>query len=228
MPAGASDLLIDTLIAGIRSAYRQPACIGIDLTGSERRASGICVLRERGATLSIARTDEEILGAIDAAGIDLVSLDSSLGLPAGRCCADDACGCRKYGIMRECERILRRCGIRVYPTLIKSMQSLTMRGIRLAGILREQGYEVIESYPGGTQDVLQIPRKKTDIARLRAGLAGTGVRIHAREQRVTHDELDALTSALVGYFYRAGWYEAIGNATEGYLILPNTAGLPNR
>jgi predicted nuclease with RNAse H fold len=112
MPAGVSDLLIDTLIAGIRSAHKQPGCTGIDLTGSERRASGICVLRGRDAILSLIRTDEEIPDTIDAAGIDLVSIDSSLGLSAGRCCADDTCECRKYGIMRECERILRKRGIR--------------------------------------------------------------------------------------------------------------------
>jgi len=85
--------------------------------------------------------------------------------------------------MRECERILRKRGIRVYPTLIKSMQNQTMRGIRLAWALREQGYEVIESYPGATQDLLQIPRKKTDVARLHAGLTGTGIRISAGGKR---------------------------------------------
>jgi predicted RNase H-like nuclease len=35
-----------------------------------------------------------------------------------------------------------------------------------------------------------------------------------------HDELDALTSALVGFLYLAGSYEAIGNIDEGYLIIP--------
>ncbi|HVP97085.1 hypothetical protein [Methanoregula sp.] len=226
MPSGTSPFLIDTLLAGIQSSRRQPACVGIDLTGSERRASGICVLQDREARLSLVRTDDEILRSVDAAAIGLISVDSSLGLPAGRCCAEDTCACRQYGIMRECERILRKRGIRVYPTLIRSMQNLTVRGIRLAGILREQGYEVIESYPGATQDLLQIPRKKTDVARLRTGLAGTGIRISAGGGRVTHDELDALTSALGGYFYLAGWYEAIGNAAEGCLILPDMKRVP--
>ncbi|MFA5213604.1 MAG: hypothetical protein WC406_09740 [Methanoregula sp.] len=30
---------------------------------------------------------------------------------------------------------------------------------------------------------------------------------------ITHDQLDALISAFVGYFYLAGMYEAIGNAS---------------
>jgi len=228
MPSGTPVLLIDTLLAGIRSAHKDPSCVGIDLTGSERRPTGLCVLRGKDATISVVRTNEEILSAIDAAGTGLVAIDSSLGLPVGRCCAEDTCECRRYGIMRECERILRRRGIRVYPTLIKSMQKLTVRGIHLAGLLREQGYGVIESYPGAIQDILLIPRKKTDMALLRAGLAGTGIRIHSKGEGVTHDELDALTAALGGYFYRAGWYEAIGNAEEGYLILPDPARIPER
>jgi len=221
MSSGTRDFLIDTLLNGIRSVRREPACTGIDLTGSECRASGICVLRNRDALLSLARTDDEIFRAVDAAGIGLVSIDSSLSLPAGRCCAEDTCECRKYGIMRECERVLRKRGIRVYPPLIRSMQNLTLRGIRLAGALREQGYEVIESYPGATQDLLHIPRKKTDLSLLHSGLKGTGIHMPAGGEQATHDELDALTSALAGYFYLAGWYEAIGNTAEGYLILPD-------
>ena len=228
MTPGTPAFLIDTLLAGISSVHKDASCVGIDLTGSELRPTGICVLQGKDAILSITRTDEEILSAVDAAGTGLVAIDSSLGLPAGRCCAEDTCECRKYGIMRECERILRRRGIRVYPTLIKSMQELTMRGLHLAGILREQGHEVIESYPGAIQDILGIPRKKTDIAQLRVGLNGTGIRISAGEGQVTHDELDALTAALGGYFYRAGWYEAIGDAEEGYLILPDLARIPVR
>jgi len=50
--------------------------------------------------------------------------------------------------------------------------------------------------------------------------------MHPAKDHGTHDELDALTSALVGYFYLAGSYEAIGNAMEGYPILPDPSGIP--
>ena len=53
--------------------------------------------------------------------------------------------------MRESERELKRRGVNVYPCLIRSMQRLTARGIRLAGTLRERGLPVIESYPGAAQ-----------------------------------------------------------------------------
>ena len=39
----------------------------------------------------------------------------------------------------------------------------------------------------------------------------------------THDELDAVTSALVGHFYLADQYEAIGADDEGYMIIPRSA-----
>jgi len=35
-----------------------------------------------------------------------------------------------------------------------------------------------------------------------------------------HDEIDALVCALVGFFYLAESYEALGNEEEGYLSLP--------
>jgi predicted nuclease with RNAse H fold len=214
-------ITVDTLIREINRLGKTPSCIGIDLTGSERRASGMCILKGQNARLSLARSDEEIIRIIDSAGTGLVSIDSSLGLPAGRCCVNDSCECRKHGIMRESERILRKRGIRIYPTLIKSMQQLTMRGIRLAGVLRDNGYEIIESYPGGTQDILNIPRKKTEPVHLMSGLSDMRITMYADRERIVHDELDALTSALVGYFYLSGWYEAVGNSTEGFLILPD-------
>ncbi|MEI7857328.1 MAG: hypothetical protein WCH85_07485 [Methanomicrobiales archaeon] len=157
---------------------------------------------------------------VEKSGGGLISIDSSLGLPAGRCCVHDTCDCRKYGIMRESERILRKRGIRVYPTLIKSMQNLTLRGMELARRFRGAGYTVIESYPGGTQDILAFPRKKINLRLLETDLMGLGIIPHSDRNPVTHDQLDALTSALVGYFYKAGMYEAIGNEAEGYLILP--------
>lgn len=52
--------------------------------------------------------------------------------------------------------------------------------------------------------------------------------MHSAKDHGTHDELDALTSALVGYFYLPGSCEAIGNATEGYLILQNPSGILDR
>ena len=219
-------ITVDTLISEIKRLGKNPCCVGIDLT-AERRASGMCVLRGWNASLSLAHTDEELIRIVETADASLVSIDSSLGLPAGRCCVEDSCECRKYGIMRDCERILRKRGIRVYPTLIKSMQQLTVRGIRLAKVFREQGYEVIESYPGGTQDLMNIPRKKTEPALLKSGLSAMGfilfhqtviVSIMMRLMLLHRHWLDIFTSP-------AGT-GAVGNAREGFLILPDLSACP--
>lgn len=217
---GRIDIKIDSLVRKIKSRGYVPVSVGIDLSGSEKRVSGICILRETKAYLDVVKTDEEIISKTIDARPTIISIDSPLGLPKGRCCANDSCECRVYGITRECERILKKRGINVYPCLIKSMQKLTMRGIKLARLFEEQEYEVIESYPGATQDVLGLPRKRVDLKELEIDLMNMGIKPLSTRKIITHDEIDALTSALVGYFYLAGEYEAIGNIDEEYLIIP--------
>ncbi len=80
---------------------------------------------------------------------------------------------------------------------------------------------MIESYPGATQDILRFPRKKVDLKSLEENLRDLGFNFQISEsEKITHDEIDALTSALVGYFYLSDQYEEIGNDLEQYLVLP--------
>ncbi len=215
------EIKINTLIKKIRDNGYEPLSVGIDLTGSEKRASGICILQEDKAYLDLLKTDEEIISTVLNVKPIIISIDSPLSLPKGRCCASDSCECRKYGITRECERILKKRGINVYPCLIKSMQRLTLRGIRLSKIFEDHGYQVIESYPGAAQDILRFPRKRINLKELEIDLMNMGIKPLSDTDTVNHDEIDALTSALVGYFYLAGMYEAIGNIEEGYLVIPD-------
>lgn len=97
-----------------------------------------------------------------------------------------------------------------------------MRGIKLARKLRERGIFVIESYPGAAQDILLIPRKKASTEELKWGLVMAGFKGSWVNEKLSHDELDAITSALVGLFYLANEYIALGNAKEDYLIIPRT------
>jgi len=216
-----TEIKVGSLINQIKNSGYKPLSVGIDLTGSENKASGICILEEGKAYLKTALTDEEIISAAIAAKPTIISIDSPLSLPRGRCCTSDSCECRKYGILRQCERILMKRGVPVYPCLIKSMQKLTARGIRLSRIFREKGFKVIESYPGAAQDILRFPRKRVDLEELKIDLMNMGIELCPGEEPIIHDEIDALTSALVGYFYLIGMYEAIGNDEEGYLIIPD-------
>ena len=195
--------------------------VGIDLTGSERRKSGWAAVAGRNLTMDLIASDADLMERTLAAEPFLVSIDSPLSLPAGRISEfDDDPGRNEYGIVRQAERQLRGRGIHVYPALLPSMQRLTRRGVELATRLRKRGVPVIESYPGAAQDILGIPRKKTSLRHLVDGLRRFGYNGLSRESDVSHDELDAATSALVGQFMLAGYWEALGSAEEDFLIVP--------
>lgn len=194
--------------------------VGIDLTGSENKPSGWALLSGRKATTKQIKSDEELIKVTLEAMPDIVSIDSPLTLPEGRCCTKEDCACSQYGITRYCERMLMKFGIGVYPCLIPSMVNLTNRGMRLASLLRSKGMTVIESYPGVAQDVLNIPRKRKGIEHLITGLSSFGLCGDYLSHNVCHDELDAITSALVGYFYANDQYVGMGNEKEDYLIVP--------
>ena len=72
------------------------ACVGIDLAGVAHRETGVAVLRDsRLELLTSAGTDDEILALAALAGPrGAVAINAPLGLPRGRCCLDDDCGCR--------------------------------------------------------------------------------------------------------------------------------------
>lgn len=199
--------------------------VGIDLTGSERRATGWCYMEGSRAETKLIRTDDEIVQEIQSAKPHLVSIDSPLSLPQGRIhVRDDDPGRVRFGIMRQCERTLKRRGINVYPSLIPSMQGLTGRGIRMAEKIRSLGIPVIESYPGAAQDIMNIPRKRASLDLLKEGLRLFGVTGNFLSNKVTHDEVDAVTSAVVGMFFWSGKFEALGNEAEDYLIVPKLYG----
>jgi len=185
-----------------------PRIVGIDLSGSKKRPSGWCLLEGEVAITKRLFSDAEIIKETIASRPDIISIDSPLSIP-------------ENGIMRQCERILRKRGINVYPPMIASMQDLTLRGISLAGYFRGLSIPAIESYPGAAQDILGIPRKRADRELLARGLERFGVKGDFIKNPVSDDELDAITSAVVGAFFLSEKAEAIGNKKEGYLIIPD-------
>lgn len=196
--------------------------VGIDLVSSENRETGFCVLKGNLATTCRVKTDDEMIRLAIQAGADLVSIDSPLSIPKGRTSFfDDDPKRDEFGITRECERVLKRRGISSYPCLIPSMQKLTQRGMLLATKFRKAGIPVIESYPGAAQDIISIPRKQAGLDYLVEGLKEFGLKGNFVHTAVSHDELDAITSAIVGHFFWVGMYEGLGNADEEYLIIPD-------
>ena len=196
--------------------------VGIDLTGSEARPSGWSVLRGSEAVTDMVASDDELVTRTIAAKPTVVSIDSPLSIPFGRTRVEDNDpGREEFGIMRRCERELKRRGVNVYPCLLPSMQGLTRRGISLAARFRSMGIPVIESYPGAAQDIMGIPRKGVGAEFLKLGLVEFGIRGPFANNKVTHDELDAITSAIVGLFFLSGQFEALRGPSEGALIIPD-------
>jgi predicted nuclease with RNAse H fold len=185
--------------------------VGIDLAGSPRRPTGLCLLRGLRAETHVAFSDEDILRAVQQAQPDLVPIDAPLSLPNGRTTIYDRAGEH----LRECDWELLRRRIRFFPITLGPMRMLTKRGLALQAKIRAMGYRAVECYPGAAQDTWRIPRQHRDRKRLLLGLRKLGVRGLAAA--ATSDELDAATAALVGRWALLGKGEMLGGA-DGILI----------
>jgi predicted nuclease with RNAse H fold len=188
--------------------------LGIDLAGSEKRKTGICILNEKmEANCFCLFKNREILDLIEKEKPDLIAIDAPLSLPKGRKSLK-----RKSKIhFRKCDRELWKFKIKFFPITLGPMRKFTERGIKLRKIL-EKKYKVIEVYPGATQDILKIPRKQGGLKKLKRGLEKLGIKI--LKKNLNGDELDAITSAFTGFLYLKGKYIAIGDKKEGQIILP--------
>jgi len=207
----------------------EDAVVGIDLTGSETKPSGWAVMLGNKVETAILCSDDDLIQTSLKYKPKIISIDSPLSYPSGRCCVKETCDCKKHGITRYCERLLSAFGIGVYPSLIPSMVNLTTRGMRLAQKFRDLGVEVIESYPGVAQDILSIRRKQNGLQHLKNSYKNFGiVGDYFLSDMVKHDELDAIASALVGLFYLNGQYVALGNDKEDFLIVPSVADKPKK
>lgn len=189
--------------------------VGIDLTAGDK-ATGIALLDGCDVETCSVFSDDEILAFVEKHKPSIVSIDSPLGLPGGGDSIDP-----KAGIVRVAEHDLASIGIPAYPALIDSMRNLTLRGIRLRRAIEQLSGcpKVIESYPGAAQDILCIPRKQKSLDLLREGLRRLGLRGAGLETR-SHDEMDAITSAIVGRYFESGLFEPMGIVSEAQLIVP--------
>lgn len=218
-----------------RPLYRVAApppevCVGIDLAGVEHRETGIAVLRGgRLEQLTSAGTDAEILALAALAGPDgTVAVNAPLTRPRGRCCLDDDCACRHDPgtRSRQIERELLRMRVPILATAL--IKVLARRGERLAGALREAGWEPLEVYPFATLRLLGLPTegKRTQLGRRRIHQALQGVIPGLDHPDASEHQLDATVCALTAYLWRQGRARTVGTADEGLMVIPNVAGVP--
>jgi len=190
--------------------------LGIDLAGVPHRPSGVCLLEGPRALTRLLFADREIVDFVRGEAPDLVAIDAPLHLPPGRKSMAD-----KNGVhFRPCDIELRRRKIRFFPITLGPMRELTKRGIRLKRMLEESGFRVVEIYPGGAQDIWQIPRAKRNLAGLKTGLARQGV--EGLKDTISDHELDAVSGALVGHLFLQGKADVLGDFSSGAIIMPTS------
>ena len=178
--------------------------VGIDLAGSPKRPTGLCVLRALIAETYVAFSDDDILDFVSESQPALVTIDAPLSLPEGRRTIHDRSGEH----LRECDRELLRRGIRFFPVTLGPMRMLTERGLALKKHLASLSYHAVECYPGAAQDLWGIPRQHQDRLGLFNGLKKLGLR--GLKEAATSDELDAATAALVGRWFLTGQGTMLG------------------
>ncbi|MEM4382529.1 MAG: DUF429 domain-containing protein [Candidatus Caldarchaeum sp.] len=194
--------------------------LGVDLAGSVRRPSGMALLDEELSCRTWVRfSDDAIIADVEVLKPAVVGVDAPLGLPRGRESLEEP-GPPHF---RLCDIELRRRRIKFFPITIGPMRMLTARGMKLAAALRQKGVKVYETYPGGVQDVLGLPRKQQGVAKLVKGLRKLGVK--GLSTKITGDEVDAVTCALAAYMWWRGLCEELGNPDEGVIILPKPTGV---
>jgi predicted nuclease with RNAse H fold len=205
--------LIDLDLVKVRP--KEEFCVlGIDLAGVPHRPTGMCVLRGLRAKTSLAYFDTDILECAEKEKPDLIAIDAPLNLPPGRKSIEDRNG-EHY---RVCDLELRKRKIPFFPITLGPMRGLTVRGIELRRKLGSQGFRVVEMYPGGAQDIWEIPRARRDLTGLRQGLQRLGIK--GLRKDISDHELDAATGALVGLRFLQNRAEVLGDFVEGAILMP--------
>jgi len=115
--------------------------VGIDLAGSEKRRSGVCILRNRRAEFRSVHTDNEILDIVKDVMPKCVGIDAPLSYHDKP--------------FRDGDIEIRKRGYRILPLTFKGMRRLAERGMRLAKHITHFS-EVIEVYPHASFRVLNI------------------------------------------------------------------------
>ena len=190
-----------------------PLIVGLDLAGVQTRPTGFCALKGMEAETCLLYSDKEIIQKTLSCRPQVIAIDAPLCLPPGRKTIEE----RTANHLRESDRALLKMGIKLFPITLGPMRKLTVRGIALKETFQTRGYTVLEAYPGGTQDVLGIPRKQQGLEKLRAGLEKLG--IEGLSSQLSDHELDAATCVYVGKLFLEGKAVVYGDPKEG-LVMP--------
>lgn len=181
--------------------------IGVDLAGSVKKYTGLCRMRtDLFCESSLCKEDDKIIEFVVSSDPSVVAIDAPLSFP------------KPGQTFRSCDKKLIEMNIHIFPQTLYGMRILSERAIKLKERLEALGYKVIEVYPGGAQDLLEIPRKNKGLKMLKEGLIKLGVKGLRCDE--TGHELDAVTCSLVGIAYLENEFIAVGDPDDCTIILP--------
>ena len=165
--------------------------IGIDLAGKPENPTGICILQNNGAALSIVFSDDDILRIVGEYKPEVIALDAPIMQGNPR--------------IRKADRELKKYG--AMPPTLPSMQSLTFRGSNLANNLLKH-YRVIEVFPTATAKILGVYNQEYQ-------KTAETLNIVVENKH----ELDAFLCCLTGQLYLQDKTIEVGDKT-GTIVVP--------
>ncbi|WP_456467922.1 DUF429 domain-containing protein [Archaeoglobus sp.] len=143
---------------------------------------------------------------LDLSDIKVAGIDAPLSFP-------------ERGAFRECERLLLKMGIRLFPSGAPFFQKIALRGMEIAEELRSMGIEVYEVYPYAARAILNIAPKAKK--RTKEGLDEI-IRDLSRFVEVesaNHDEVDAIIAALTVMMFDRG-EGVLLKGSDGEIVVP--------
>ena len=205
--------------------------MGVDLRSSSKNPSAVSVLNcgTEVTELEKADTDDDLLMMAERFRPASIAIGAPLGLPEGQCCLETACDCapiNPHRKGRQSELELAQMHISCFPTSKKSIiRALIYRSIRLAGQLRDLGFEVIEVYPHATKVILfgdAVPPKNSarSLVFMKERLPNLVRNLEPRLDSLNPNACDAIINGYTALLHRRNETDRLGNQQEGFLILP--------
>ncbi len=123
------------------------------------------------------------------------------------------------GAFRDCERLLLKMGIRLFPSGAPFFRKIALKGMEIARELRARGIEVYEVYPYATRVILNLApkakkRRRDGLKRIIEALSE-----YVEIEEASHDEVDAIIAALTVKMFAEG-EGVILKGSDGQIIVP--------
>ncbi len=143
---------------------------------------------------------------LDLSDVKLAGIDAPLSFP-------------ERGAFRECERLLLKMGIRLFPPTASFFRKISLRGMEIAEELRKKGVKVYEVYPYATRVILDIAPKAKK--RTKDGLSEIicSLSRFVEVEKANHDEVDAIIAALTVMLYDRG-KGILLKGSDGEIVVP--------